>query len=651
MRDSGTHNAYMPQLDGLRAFAIFGVLVQHFHLSGFLNSAIDLGRLGVILFFVLSGFLITRILLDERDNGETIGASPFYLIRKFYIRRVLRIFPIYYLTILVCAAFDYGPVKDHLIWHLIYFSNFSSAFIDKADYSFSAHLWSLCVEEQFYLAWPFLIVFIKKKHLQSVIITMIALGVIYKVSGAFLQFNGVQTTRPLFGCTDSLGIGALLAYYWNEGEKSQKKLMLLKKASIWFGLPLLILTQVAYALSTRGFHPLFTDAIHLALQDFSAAMFFAYIVDKASRNSPGILGGLLALPPVRYIGKISYGIYIYHFFLKGIFPQVVYSMGITYLNNWQWFVVLSTITIIIASVSWFLIEKPINNLKNYVPYTRVKAYRHGAKNTNNRLGFALLRIAGGLSIVVTAVIASVSLFPYGLSGTANKFITDIKHYDKQLVLAALIKDPDVFGTQGHIPSESFNGVIDAIKNSQSISWTKRSFYRLLGKYPLATLDGEMITQAGSQIPIWILFTKVNLEWKISAIQLGLTNKAINKATFIPGRAQQIALLKNTFSEYAASISGHDFNRFFDYHSAFFRASDKEYIYRDYKELIGKRINFKLLLNLEPTITRVSIDENYRFLILEGYFQIGNARLVFIQKYFYEGSRWAFLGMKLRYVIT
>ena len=83
----------------------------------------------------------------------------------------------------------------------------------------------------------------------------------------------------------------------------------------------------------------------------------------------------------------------------------------------------------------------------------------------------------------------------------------------------------------------------------------------------------------------------------------------------------MALLKNTFSEYTASISSHDFNRFFSNHSAFFRPSDKEYIYGDYKELVGKGINFKLLLNLEPTITRASNDENNRFLILEGYFQI------------------------------
>ena len=209
----------------------------------------------------------------------------------------------------------------------------------------------------------------------------------------------------------------------------------------------------------------------------------------------------------------------------------------------------------------------------------------------------------------------------------------------------------LFQTQSSIPGNSFIEAMDTIRKSRSISWANRSFYHLLGNYPLATLDGEMITQSGDQIPIWILFTKVKLEWKISGIQLGMAKEGIDKNPFIPARAQQMALLKNTFSEYAASISSHDFNRFFGYHSAFFRASDKEYIYRDYKALVGKGINFKLLLNLEPTISRASIDASNRFLILEGYFQIGNARLIFIQKYFYEGFRWAFLGMHIRYVKT
>ena len=159
----------MPQLDGIRAVAIFAVLMEHFLPWNFItHETVHLGRLGVVLFFVLSGFLISRILLDERDKHNSINASSWSLIGNFYIRRILRIFPIYYLTIILFAVFNHAPVKDHLIWHLIYFSNFSSPFIDHANYQSTRHLWSLCVEEQFYLFWPFAMVFVQKRHLQKV---------------------------------------------------------------------------------------------------------------------------------------------------------------------------------------------------------------------------------------------------------------------------------------------------------------------------------------------------------------------------------------------------------------------------------------------------------------------------------------------------
>jgi len=127
-----SHNVHMPQLDGLRAVAVLGVLIQHF-MSGPINQVTNLGRLGVILFFVLSGFLITRILLEERDLHTSLNLSQGSLVRSFYARRFLRIFPIYYLTIALFAAVGYGPVKDHLVWHLSYLSNFSSSFIDGPD--------------------------------------------------------------------------------------------------------------------------------------------------------------------------------------------------------------------------------------------------------------------------------------------------------------------------------------------------------------------------------------------------------------------------------------------------------------------------------------------------------------------------------------
>src|SRR6476620_12132324 len=108
---------YMPQLDGLRAFAVGAVLIHHFFQPARI-AGVDLALLGVWLFFVLSGFLITGILLRSRDQIHNRGYPASLALRQFYVRRVLRIFPVYYLVLFAAAAFDLGEVRDIAFWHL-----------------------------------------------------------------------------------------------------------------------------------------------------------------------------------------------------------------------------------------------------------------------------------------------------------------------------------------------------------------------------------------------------------------------------------------------------------------------------------------------------------------------------------------------------
>lgn len=366
----------MPQLDGIRAVAIFAVLLEHFLPKNYLlGESVHWGRLGVLLFFVLSGFLITRILLDGRDNHGSGSGPSWSLIRNFYFRRMLRIFPIYYLTILVFAVVNFRlvPVKDHLLWHLIYFSNFSDPFIDRTSYYYTIHLWSLCVEEQFYLFWPFLMVFVQKRNLPRIVFWTCVSGVLYKIFGYLAGFSWSQITFPLFGCLESLGFGGLLALYWSDHEKYQKQKSLLINAAIWIGLPLLIASQAVYALSEN--FRLFPG--YGLLVDISASLFFVYLVDGAAQNQKNFFGNFLGLSPVRYIGKISYGIYLYHYFLLPVLFPYVYSLGLW--GGWETFLIYSTVTLIVAATSWHLIERPINNLKQYFPYTR----ESGGNKTQN----------------------------------------------------------------------------------------------------------------------------------------------------------------------------------------------------------------------------------------------------------------------------
>ena len=147
---------HLPSLDGLRAIAVLLVLWQHvpLHTEGYplwLEQArwlVNPGNLGVELFFALSGFLITRILLAEQRAGHQV--------RWFLLRRMLRIFPIYYLLLMVMA---FWRPADELAWCALYVSNFADVFAPAAGPKPLGHTWSLCVEEHFYLLWPLAVAF------------------------------------------------------------------------------------------------------------------------------------------------------------------------------------------------------------------------------------------------------------------------------------------------------------------------------------------------------------------------------------------------------------------------------------------------------------------------------------------------------------
>lgn len=126
MTQTGTpqnNSNYMIQLDSLRAIAVFGVLVHHFLPEDFiLNSRFHWGPLGVRFFFVLSGFLITGILLRCKDLVDSEDQSVRFTLKRFFIRRSLRLAPAYYLFLLLVAIFAFNSIKDGLPWHLIYAS-------------------------------------------------------------------------------------------------------------------------------------------------------------------------------------------------------------------------------------------------------------------------------------------------------------------------------------------------------------------------------------------------------------------------------------------------------------------------------------------------------------------------------------------------
>lgn len=361
---SGTGIGYMPQLDGLRTVAISGVLFGHF--VGQTNFRIaHWERLGVVLFFVLSGFLITGILLRCRDAGPANGLSGWRAVRTFYARRVLRIFPIYYLTLFICTILNYRPISDNLFWHITYLSNVYSALFGK-HYAAAAHLWSLCVEEQFYLVWPFVVIFAPNRLLRKIIIGLIIASVSYKTIGSLSSLSWEATTRPLLGCLDSLGLGALLALHLNDPVEHPKSDFLFFRIAPLIGWPSLLALQSLWLISPVNPRSM---TAYVGLTDFAAALTFLTLIRKAARNSSWAFGGFLAWSPIRYVGKISYGIYLYHLLLVPLLRGIFRVAGIEPISpGIIRFFVYTSVTLMLAALSWHFIEKPINGMKKYFSY-------------------------------------------------------------------------------------------------------------------------------------------------------------------------------------------------------------------------------------------------------------------------------------------
>jgi peptidoglycan/LPS O-acetylase OafA/YrhL len=343
---------HMPQLDGLRALAVSAVLVHHFIEPPTSDLKLNWGRLGVQLFFVLSGFLITGILVRARDTVDKGGTRVGTVAKAFYIRRTLRIFPIYYLVMLLTLLFGPSDAKDQLPWLLTYTYNFWVASLGWFPEYFS-HFWTLCVEEQFYLLWPWVILLAPRHRLAGIAVVGILAAPIFRwfvsTSDGFTWLAQWVMTPALM---DSLGMGALLAIF-SCGEPASATV---ERRLRYTALPAAIIGYcIAY-----GIGGVLLDVV----VDTTTGLAFVWIVAAASRGFGGASGRLLELPPVQFVGRISYGIYVYHVLVLSVVASVVEEHGSS-LSEWGCWgaLVLTTLTLVVATVSWITFERPILRLK------------------------------------------------------------------------------------------------------------------------------------------------------------------------------------------------------------------------------------------------------------------------------------------------
>lgn len=358
------NNLYFNQLDGLRSLAVLSVMVCHW-ITLKAVILIPLGSMGVNLFFVLSGFLITRILLIDKDTNGT--RSILIPIKKFYIRRTLRIFPVYYLVCLILLSINFHASRENAWWLLSYLFNIKFALPgvwESGQLSYMVHLWSLSVEEQFYLIFPILIFLIPKKNIKAFLILTIIIGVASRLGIYLLSWpkNSIYVLTP--ACFDALGIGALLAYYFMF-EKNRLQSILNKNYILYFVFFLFVSSIIYSRNFIKGYGECRTITERFL---FSICCF--WIVGKAVMNE--YRGGVklfLENKIVLFIGKISYGLYIYHYFAEPFYDFLNIKPLLNIISNkyFYHFVKVSLyfiMTLTISTLSYYIIEKPINNFKS-----------------------------------------------------------------------------------------------------------------------------------------------------------------------------------------------------------------------------------------------------------------------------------------------
>lgn len=360
---------YYDSIDVLRFLLVSIVIAAH---TGFWGPY-DIARVAVKCFFVISGFLITERLIKQKDNIVDLN-SLFYQYSTFAIKRIFRIFPIYYLCLIFVKIFSaYSFDWATLIkWDFSYLGNFHVLHIKSWPGMYS-HLWTLGIEEQFYIFWPFLIFFTPTTLLIYLCIGIISIGLFTRAFFDFMAFENHALWSHVFTLSviDLFGIGALLSLFY-------VKLLKIKRSKIG----LISFVIICFLIVTYYFA--YNNVSH---PDF---FFLPFVVGLLSATSILILmlfNEKFTSPvwsPFKYFGKISYGIYLYHNFIIGflveLFDKLDRRYGVKYPQGFVLFILVLILSIIVSHYSWKIIESPMNSMKEKILAIRAKRPRTYVKN-------------------------------------------------------------------------------------------------------------------------------------------------------------------------------------------------------------------------------------------------------------------------------
>lgn len=366
------YKGHLPVLDGIRGIAVLVVMLYHFvmedmhsqsgALAAVLTGVAAVGRLGVDLFFVLSGFLITGILVDKKS-------APGYF-STFYARRVLRIFPLYYLA-LVLAFFVLPLAHGEPVtpwsqqgWAWFYGTNIAITFF-QTPFPYIFHFWSLAVEEHFYMFWPLVVWLLPRRH---VVTSALALSVGAVLTRIWLSSHDQSSYFLTPSRMDALCLGSVLAIAVRSDRACQVLDVLMRPR--WMLLFLLVVSLPYVTAKALGNH-IATDA----LRYFVVAVCFTLLLAVAvARPKSSLLSTTLSSRTLTTLGKYSYGLYVYHGMLADGFDVWFPSALLQRFVHFAALAVLLKVVISIACsmavalVSWTLFENPLLKLKKYFEY-------------------------------------------------------------------------------------------------------------------------------------------------------------------------------------------------------------------------------------------------------------------------------------------
>lgn len=345
---AGKKSSYLPQIDGLRGIAILSVLIHHFDLH--LPRWLDWGPIGVRTFFLLSGYLITLSVWKLGAPSEA-GRGYWTNLKAFHLRRMVRLTPVLYMMLLLGVVMGLPEYQDGFLWHAGFLSNF---YVLHLDYwpGGASHLWSLSVQEQFYLIWPFVILLIPRKWLPWALAGFVVFALGYRIAlmhtGASVFYRWVMMP----GVIDSFALGALIACWKKAGRP-------IPLASGVFGAAIgLCAIGCFFAARVLRYSP--EVAPWMGVTETLENVFLGWVMLRTIEGWRGVVGRFFEMPFLVSIGKISYGLYVFHVLVHIAIGPWLERAGITKEDDilLRTFILVA-LSMVVAAMSYRYIEMPL----------------------------------------------------------------------------------------------------------------------------------------------------------------------------------------------------------------------------------------------------------------------------------------------------